>query len=280
MGGVVVDGSVNETSLVNRIAATSVPQGQVTAWWLGGSGFVLKTAAGTQVYLDPYLSDSVNDIFGQARAFPPPISPADARPTVVVSSHWHEDHLDPGTIPLIARHSPATRFVMPPTALSRALGWGVPRDRASALADGQTVQFDDVTISHAPARHVVDTPGWEVPDAMGIILTVGDLTIYHCGDTEYDIRLRLLRARQLDVCMVCINGVGGNMNAHEAALLAWQLGSKLVIPIHHYLWATNTAGDEATLDPTVFAETYGRLGGRGRVVIPEIGQPIPLTRGS
>ena len=45
------------------------------AWWLGGSGVVLKTPAGTQVYIDPYLSDCVRDIFGIARAFPPPITP-------------------------------------------------------------------------------------------------------------------------------------------------------------------------------------------------------------
>jgi L-ascorbate 6-phosphate lactonase len=271
-----MNGSIEEPRLVDRIASSKIPLGQVTAWWLGGSGFVLKTPAGTQIYLDPYLSDSVNGIFGQSRAFPPPIAPEEARPTVVVSSHSHEDHLDPGTIPVIARHSPSTQFIMPPSALSRALGWGVPRDRATALTEGQSIHVEDVVISHAPARHVVDTPGWEVPDAMGVILTIGNLTIYHSGDTEYDIRLRLLHRRTIDVFMVCINGVGGNMNAHEAALLAHQLNSRISIPMHHYLWATNTAGDEATLDPAVFAETYRKLGGSGRVVIPEIGMPIEI----
>src|SRR5437868_5812465 len=114
--------SDEEANLVTRIADHNVPGGHLVAWWLGGSGFVLKTPGGTQVYLDPYLSDSVNAIFGQGRAFPAPIAPEDARPAVVITSHWHEDHLDPGTIPVIAQHSPSTRFVMPPTAMSRALG--------------------------------------------------------------------------------------------------------------------------------------------------------------
>ena len=59
-------------SLVARIAEEVVAPGHVTGWWLGGSGFVFKTPGGTQIYIDPYLSDIVRDIFGSARAFPPP----------------------------------------------------------------------------------------------------------------------------------------------------------------------------------------------------------------
>src|SRR2546423_329648 len=170
-------------SLVGRIAEEVVAPGHVTGWWLGGSGFVFKTPGGTQIYVDPYLSDIVRDIFGSARAFPPPIVAEQARPDIVISSHWHEDHLDPGAIPVIAQHSPTTRFIMPPSA-----------------------------------------------------------------------------------------------TAHAAALLAWHLGSGTVIPIHHILWAGGATDDEATLDPALFAETYRKLGGTGRVVIPEIAAPIDFSR--
>jgi L-ascorbate metabolism protein UlaG (beta-lactamase superfamily) len=266
--------SEERQGLAERIAAHDVRPGHVVAWWLGGSGFVFKTPAGTQVYVDPYLSDVVSGIFGISRAFPPPVRAEEARPDVVVSTHWHEDHLDPGAIPIIARQSPKTRFVMSPSAMARALSWGVPRDSVTTLSAGQSVELGDVRLTHVPARHESGTVGWEVPDAMGVVLAAQGLTIYHTGDTEYDIRLRLLKSQGFDVVMACINGVGGNMNAHEAALLVWQLGAPLVIPMHHYLWATNTAGDEATLDPAVFADTYHKLGGRGRVAIPELGQPI------
>ena len=82
--------------LASRIAQRTVPPGKVAAWWLGGSGFVFKTPAGAQVYVDPYLSDVVNAIFGMARAFPAPLRPEEVRPDVIISTHWHEDHLDPG----------------------------------------------------------------------------------------------------------------------------------------------------------------------------------------
>src|SRR6185312_9085570 len=119
-------------TLLEQISLRAVPADYVTAWWLGGSGFLFKTTDGTQVVVDPYLSDSVQGIFGQGRAFPPPIDPAQLRPDLVIATHWHEDHLDPGTIPIIGRQSPNTQFVMPPTAMSRALGWGVPRERVTA----------------------------------------------------------------------------------------------------------------------------------------------------
>jgi len=267
-------------NLAQRIAQMAVPPDHIVAWWLGGSGFIFKTPAGTQVYIDPYLSNSAEAIFGAGnkRAFPPPIPADDVRANAVISTHWHEDHLDPGAIPIIARHSPTTRFIMPPSATGHALSWGVPRDRVVALTVGQSLQVEDVTIRAVPARHEAGIPGWEVPDALGIVLEAAGLKIYHTGDTDYDVRLRLLKRQRFDAVIACINGVTGNMNAHEAALLAWQLEATTVIPMHHLLWAGNAGGPEATLDPALFEETYRKLGGTGRVVLPEVGGAIEFTR--
>jgi L-ascorbate 6-phosphate lactonase len=270
--------SDNAHSLASRIAAQQVAAGHMAAWWLGGSGFVLKTAGGTQIAIDPYLSDCVRQIFGNGRAFPAPISPEEMRADFVIATHWHEDHLDPEAIPVIAKHSPATRFIMPPSAMARALSWGVSRSSIIPFIAGSALELGDASLHPVPARHEAGVPGWEVPDAMGVILEVPGLRIYHTGDTEYDVRLRLLHNRDLDVVMACINGTGGNMNAHEAALLCWTLDASTVIPIHHILWEGARSEGEQTLDPTVFAGTYHRLGGSGQVVFPEIGGLIDLHR--
>ena len=263
-----------------RVAQQEVPPGHVLAWWLGGSGFIFKTPSGTQIYIDPYLSNSVEGIFGAGnrRGFPTPVEPENVRADAVISTHWHEDHLDPGGIPVIARSSPATEFIMPPTATSHALSWGVPRDRVTALTAGQSLTVGEVKVTAVPARHEAGIPGWDVPDAVGIVLEAEGLKIYHTGDTEYDVRLRNLKGQGLDVVIACINGVTGNMDAHEAALLAWQLGATTAIPMHHLLWASNPAGAAATLDPRLFEETYRKLGGTGRVVLPEVGGMIDLAR--
>src|ERR1041385_373721 len=115
------------TSLVQTIADTQVQPGGVMAWWLGGTGFVFKTSAGTQIYIDPYLSNVVSQIFGVERGFPAPIAAEDVRPDLFIATHWHEDHLDPGSVPTIAQQSNAL-FMCPPSARSRALSWGVAPD--------------------------------------------------------------------------------------------------------------------------------------------------------
>jgi L-ascorbate 6-phosphate lactonase len=269
--------TLGASALALRIAERDVPSGQVVTWWLGGSGFVFKTPGNVQVWIDPYLSDVARTVFGLGRAFPPPITAEEARPDAVIATHWHEDHLDPGTIPVLARRCPKARFIMPPSAMARALSWGMMREQVTPLTVGRSTQVGDVKVTAVPARHEAGVPGWEVPDAMGVVLEVAGLKIYHTGDTEYDLRLRALKSHKVDVFLGCINGVGGNMNAHEAALLAWQLGVSVAIPMHHLLWDHNPGGDEATLDPQLFAGTYKKLGGIGRVVLPEIGCEIPLN---
>lgn len=250
--------------------------GSVSAWWLGGSGFVFKTSAGTQVYVDPYLSNAAESIFGLKRAFAAPITAAAAEPGIVVCSHWHEDHLDPFAIPEIARLHPRTRFVMPPSAKARAVSWGVPVDRIDTVGAGQSLQFEDVKILAVPARHDPGIPGWDVPDAIGIVLLTEGMSLYHTGDTEYDARLRRLQLEHLAFATFCINGITGNMNAPEAALLAWHLKAAAVMPHHHLLWDRPPSAEE-TLDPGLFAETYTRLGGRGRVLIPTVGGEFTVS---
>ncbi|HQZ54849.1 MAG TPA: hypothetical protein PLG23_15395, partial [Thermoflexales bacterium] len=74
------------TSLSRIISETQVPPGSVMAWWLSGTGFVLKTPAGTQIYIDPYFSNCVARIFGVERSGPPPVPVEDAQPDLVIAT--------------------------------------------------------------------------------------------------------------------------------------------------------------------------------------------------
>lgn len=266
-------------SLNDQITQSHVPSGSVTLWWLGGTGFVLKTSAGTQVYIDPYLTNCVSQIFGVERGIPTLIRPEAARPDLVIATHWHEDHLDPEGIPIIAKHSEAA-FLGPPSCVSRMLGWGLQRSRVSGIAQGQTHQFKDLAITALPARHIANVPGWETDDAIGLLIETEGLRLYHSGDTEYDLRLRGLAYSQapFDLAMLVINGAGGNMNAHEAALLAWQLKAKTIVPMHHQLWKDFTGGEQATLDPQLLIDTYQRLGGSGEVRALSVGESLTIQK--
>jgi L-ascorbate 6-phosphate lactonase len=264
--------------LAAQIAAARPAAGSLAAWWLGGSGFIFKTPAGRQVWIDPYLSDVVKTMFGVARAFPPPITAAEAAPDFVISTHWHEDHLDPGCIPELARRRPDAKFIMSPGAMAHAVSWGLSPRQITTLVPGQTLDLGDVKLTAIVARHEAGVPGWEVPDAFGVILDFGGVRVFHTGDTDYDARIhRAVAATPLALATLCINGSVGNMNAHEAALLAWHLDAGTLIPHHHLLWSREKIPAYETLDPNLFAETYRKLGGAANVILPTVGGGYTIT---
>jgi L-ascorbate 6-phosphate lactonase len=266
--------------LAARIAAARPAPSSLAAWWLGGSGFIFKTPAGRQVWIDPYLSDVVKTMFGVARAFPAPITADEAQPDFVISTHWHEDHLDPGCIPELARRRPGAKFIMSPGAMSHAVSWGLPPSRIATLGPGQMLDLGDAKLTAVVARHEAGVPGWEVPDAFGVILDFGGVRVFHTGDTDYDARIhRAVAATPLAVATLCINGSVGNMNAPEAALLAWHLDVRTLIPHHHLIWDRPAAKIPAfeTLDPARFADTYAKLGGSAGVLLPTVGGGYTIT---
>src|SRR5439155_18788938 len=106
-----------------------------------------------------------------------------------------------------------------------------------ALSAGESWDFADVRVTATWTRHgsCEDAPGTD--EAVGFLLEIDGIRLWHPGDTEYDASLHRTFQRPLDVAFVPINGSGGNMNAHEAALLAWQLGVGVAVPMHFGMWA-------------------------------------------
>ncbi len=145
------------TGLMQRIAAKRVSTSCVSCWWLGGSGLLFKTPAGTVICIDPYLSNCVEDLFGAKRAFATPIEPGELRVDAIISTHWHEDHLDPGSIPTIAHNNPNAKFIMPPSAAARAMSWGLRRSQITIITPGNPIALNDIVIEATAARHEAGT---------------------------------------------------------------------------------------------------------------------------
>ena len=247
---------------------------RVTVRWLLHAGFVVDFPTGERVALDPYLSDIVGRRWGAKRTAPAPISAEELKADYVIFSHWHEDHFDEDSLPGFASHL-ATKFIGPASCVRRMIGRGMDPNRVLGISVGETLSLGNVGITAVLARH--DLEGLETPDAIGTLLQSGSTSIYHSGDTEYDARIhRQLSPTAPTASLICINGTGGNMDAHEAALLAVQIGSPYVLPMHFGLWSDNDYGDGATLDPQIFAATYASLGGSGSVIIPEVTTPLIL----
>lgn len=236
-------------------------------WWLGQSGFLVKSAAG-RVLLDPYLSDSLSRKYEHTdkphvRMTALAIAPSELHSIdVVTSSHSHSDHLDAETLDAVFRSNPAAAFVVP--AANRAFvadrlhcdpAW--PR----GLTDGESLSVDNITIHAIPAAHnEIDRDEQGRCRCLGYVVQLSGMTVFHSGDTlRYPDMAELLRHFAVDVALLPINGnrpqrrVAGNLAGDEAAELAHDIGARLVVPCHYDMFEFNTES------PDLFVETCRRL---------------------
>lgn len=242
---------------------------EVELRWLGQAGFAIRGST-TTVAIDPYLSDFCQTVFGLARAMERPCSPTEIGADLILISHWHEDHLDLDSAAEFA--ASGSTFVAPPSCVARLVGRGIPADTVRAIGLGESIELSGISVTAVPAVHQV--PGFLTEDAVGYLLEIDGVRIYHSGDTEYHRSLLTAGHRgPIDVALLCVNGTGGNMNASEAALLAAQLDPAVAVPMHFGMWSPEAYGLGGTLDPADFIDLYTRLQPKAAARIPTLATP-------
>ena len=229
-------------------------EGRTRLWWLGQSGFLLFTRAGT-VLFDPYLSDSLTKKYAatdkpHTRVTERVIAPERITGLdVITSSHNHTDHLDAETLlPLLAAN-PRARLIIPRANRAFVLERLGAIEHAIVETDaGEGVTLAGMEFHGIPAAHnAVERNEHGCCRFLGYVVLVGGKTIYHSGDTlMHDQLIPALEPFRVDVALVPINGnkperrVAGNLNGREAAGLAHAMGARLVVPHHFDLFAFNT----------------------------------------
>jgi L-ascorbate 6-phosphate lactonase len=264
----------SEGKLWQEIRGEAVRPGTVVLWWLYQAGLVLKTPGGAIIAVDPYLSDAVLRSYQLPRNVPAPLDPREASVDALLATHSHEDHLDPESVGAFLSHE-GTRFIGPPMAVEKVVAAAVEPERATTVRRGDLAAVGDLTVRAVHARHLF---GLEpTPDAVGFVLSTDAVSIYHSGDTEYDSEI-VPDTRGVTASFICINGTTGNMNAHEAAMLAWRQEARVAVPFHYGLWRDKDYGEGATLDPELFVGTYRRLNPTGRTLVLEPATAVVLDR--
>jgi len=225
--------------LTDEIAACRVPARAVRLWWLGQAGFAFKTHAGQVVYLDPYLSDAVERLHGFKRLSLSPIAPEEARADLVVISHEHTDHLDPDTLPHLRRNNPACRFAAPAGCRDGLKQAGIGARSWIRLAPGKQHDLGGVVVHAVPADH-----GDFSATATSLLLDFDGVHVLYTGDTSWRPELiKPLASLGVDVLLPCINGVFGNMNHLDAAMMTKQVAPRIAIPCHFWTFAEQGGGD-------------------------------------
>jgi len=162
----------------------------------------------------------------------------EVEPTHIAITHGHADHMA-DAVPVAKRTGAHCVAIV---ELAEWLkGQGV--ENVSDPNLGGTVSFDWGYVSLVPAWHTSTLPGSEeapfsaehgIPlgSAAGLVIKIGETTVYHAGDTCLFSDMKLIAERSdIDVFLVPIGG-HYTMDRHDAVVACQFVGAKTVIPIH------------------------------------------------
>jgi L-ascorbate metabolism protein UlaG (beta-lactamase superfamily) len=185
--------------------------------FLGHAAFEL-TEGDTRILVDPFLTGNPKAAVGAD----------EVDPTHIFLTHGHADHI--GDTVDIAKRTGAQ--VVAIVELANEL----QEDGVENVSDpniGGTVAFGNVSVRLVPAWHTSTTPKGTVNTPAGLVITVGDTTVYHLGDTALFSDLQLVKARDnIDVALMCIGG-HYTMDRLDAVAAADLVGANTVIPCHY-----------------------------------------------
>lgn len=234
---------------------------------LGQSGCRLEFPGAT-IYVDPYLSNSVQilDSPDLERLVPIPISPEKVTDAdIVLITHEHLDHCDPHTLPLIAQSSPRARFVGPQPVLAKLTEWGIDRSRQVLAREEWIDLAPQLRVRAIPAAHPkIQRDAEGNLEAVGYLLEFSGDKIYFAGDTfaRQEIIDALREHGPVHTAFLPVNehnffrnrrGILGNMSVREAFQFAQEIGAKQVVAVHWDMFAANS------VDPDEIRLVHQRL---------------------
>ena len=164
-------------NLTTRIGGMKVEKGSLAIFWLSQGNFVFKTEHGNIMYIDPYLSNSVQRVYGQKGLIPIPIPPEEVRADLVVITHDHLDHLGPDTILSLSKVRNG-RFLGPLSCVYHLLEIKIDKDRIIQMNRRETKVVEDMKISVVHSEHTEDSVGY-VFDFDGIEVYISEDTKNH-----------------------------------------------------------------------------------------------------
>src|SRR5215213_2608457 len=176
-------------ALLDDIAAAQPAAGELCVWWLGQSGYALKTAS-ELVYIDLYLSEHLTQKYAATekphiRMTEAPLHGHDIdNARLVFASHKHSDHLDPATMPDLFAASPDAHLILPAALVEYAVGLGLPHERLILTRGDEGFTVGSMTVYSIPSAH----PTFEFTNEggypfLGYVIEVDGLRLYHSGDT-------------------------------------------------------------------------------------------------
>lgn len=181
--------------------------------WLGHAGFKIKTA-GKVIYVDPYQ-----------------ISSAEVADIILIT-HPHYDHCSISDLLKISKDG--TAIICPAQCQSSITKIG-KKINLQVVEPGDKIKIGNLKIQAVPAYNPQKQFHPKSEKWLGFILEMGNVIIYHLGDTDLIPEMeRLTGFGKADNKFIALLPVGGNftMNAEEAAKAAALIKPSIAVPMH------------------------------------------------
>ena len=279
------------TWLNEEIDAEVVEPGTFAMWWIGCTGVWFKTPGNTNVAVDLWFGNGkrtkkvkemgeyhqMRNMTGgrltqpNLRAAPIVYDPfAVTNVDAVLSTHYHNDHIDPFFAAAVMENvKKDVPFIGPQESVNKWLSYGVPEERCQVVKPGDVVKVGDmeihvvdsfdrtclVTTDELPAdqKDIRNTvPNNMDQKAVNYIFKMDAGTVYHSGDSHYSVGYAQ-HGKQFDID-VAFGSYGENpagnqdkMTSIDILRMAEALNCKTVIPLHYDVW-TNFKADPAEIE--------------------------------
>lgn len=274
--------SVQQTKCnASRVFFSSEQSTGLSFWWLGQAGFAFQYAD-TRIMIDPYLSNSLADKykgkeFPHIRMAPPPVRPEEINKLdFVLCTHRHSDHMDPGTLPVLAKNNRDCLFIIPRSEQKTAMKRGIPLTQIRPINADESIQLTSTIRVHAiPSAHVnIETNQNNDHLYLGYVMKIGKIIIYHSGDcVPYPELIPNLQKYKIDIALLPINGrdtlrqsrgMPGNFTLEEAVDICRRSHIPTLLPHHFGMFDFNT------VDPSEIRERLSSMGTKVNCILPEL----------
>ncbi len=268
------------TWLNEEIDHEVVAPGTFAMWWIGCTGLWIKSEGQTNIAIDLWFGNGkrtqknkhmepfhqMRNMTGgvltqpNLRAAPIVFDPfAVTAVDAVLSTHYHNDHIDPFFAAAVLKQVDGdVPFIGPLKSVEKWLSYGVPESRCSIVKPGDVIKVKDIEIivldsfdrtclvtADEDIRGVCPT---DMDDkAVNYLIKTPAGSIYHSGDSHYSVYYaKHGKDHQIDVALGSYgeNPVGNQdkMTSIDILRMAEALQCKVVIPFHYDVW-TNFKAD-------------------------------------